>query len=145
MKTHILDFVRRGLVASGFGPPVLAVLYLILHRQGLLETVTVAEVSTGIFSLWGLAFLAGGMNALYQIERLPLMVAIAIHGGVLYGGYLATYLLNGWLEWGTAPILVFTGIFLLGYLAIWAVIYAVTRRNTARVNALLRKKQLADQ
>ena len=85
------------------------------------------------------------MNALYQIERLPLMVAIAIHGGVLYSGYLATYLLNGWLEWGTAPILVFTGIFLLGYLAIWAVIYAVTRRNTARVNALLRKKQLADQ
>ena len=145
MKTHILDFIRRGLVASGFGPPVLAVLYLILHRRGLLETVTVAEVSTGIFSLWGLAFLAGGMNALYQIERLPLMVAIAIHGGVLYSGYLATYLLNGWLEWGTAPILVFTGIFLLGYLAIWAVIYAVTRRNTARVNALLRKKQLADQ
>lgn len=145
MKTHILDFVRRGLVASGFGPPVLAVLYLILHRRGLLETVTVTEVSTGIFSLWSLAFLAGGMNALYQIERLPLMVAIAIHGGVLYSGYLATYLLNGWLEWGTAPILVFTGIFLLGYLAIWAVIYAVTRRNTARVNALLRKKQLADQ
>lgn len=145
MKTHILDFVRRGLVASGFGPPVLAVLYLILHRRGLLETVTVTEVSTGIFSLWSLAFLAGGMNALYQIERLPLMVAIAIHGGVLYSGYLATYLLNGWLEWGTAPILVFTGIFLLGYLAIWAVIYAVTRCNTARVNALLRKKQLADQ
>lgn len=145
MKTHILDFIRRGLVASGFGPPVLAVLYLILHRRGLLETVTVTEVSTGIFSLWALAFLAGGMNALYQIERLPLMVAIAIHGGVLYSGYLATYLLNGWLEWGTAPILVFTGIFLLGYLAIWAVIYAVTRRNTARVNALLRKKQLTDQ
>ena len=114
MKTHILDFVRRGLVASGFGPPVLAVLYLILHRRGLLETVTVTEVSTGIFSLWALAFLAGGMNALYQIERLPLMVAIAIHGGVLYSGYLATYLLNGGLEWGTAPILVFTGIFLLG-------------------------------
>lgn len=145
MKTHILDFVRRGLLASGFGPPVLAVLYLILHRRGLLETVTVTEVSTGIFSLWGLAFLAGGMNALYQIEWLPLMVAIAIHGGVLYSGYLGTYLLNGWLEWDTAPILVFTGIFLLGYLAIWAVIYAVTRRNTARVNALLKKKQLADQ
>ena len=145
MKKHVLEFMRRGLAACGLGPVVLAVLYLILHRRGLLETVTVTEVSTGIFSLWALAFLAGGMNALYQIERLPLMVAIAIHGGVLYSGYLATYLLNGWLEWGTAPILVFTGIFLLGYLAIWAVIYAVTRRNTARVNALLRKKQLADQ
>ena len=141
MKRYILDFLRRGLAAWGFGPVVLAALYLLLP----VEPLTVREVCLGIFSLWALAFLAGGMNALYQIERLPLLVAIAIHGGVLYSGYLATYLLNGWLEWGTAPILVFTGIFLLGYLAIWAVIYAVTRRNTARVNALLRKKQLADQ
>ena len=145
MRTHILDFVRRGLTASGFGPPVLAVFYLVLHSRGLLQTVTVREVCTGIFSLWALAFLAGGLNVLYQIERLPLMAAVAIHGGVLYVCYLATYLLNGWLERGVAPIVVFTCIFVLGYLAVWAVIYAVTRRNTARVNAVLKKKQLSDQ
>ena len=141
MKKHILDFVRRGLAAWGFGPSVLAVLYLILGWQGIIQTLTVKEVCLGIFSLSGLAFVAGGMNVVYQIERLPLMAAISIHGGVLYVSYLATYLINGWLEGSMTPILVFTGIFAVGYLAIWAVIYAIIRRNTARVNAALKQKQ----
>jgi hypothetical protein len=137
MKRYILDFLRRGLAAMGFGPIVLAVLYLLLP----VEVLTVQEVSLGIFSLSALAFIAGGMNFLYQIERLPLMAAIAIHGSALYLSYLLTYLLNGWLERGWLPILVFSGIFAVGYLAIWAVIYAVIRRNTDRVNELLHQKQ----
>ncbi len=141
MKKHILEFVRRGLVACGFGPLILAVLYLILQHHAGLETLTIRQVCLGIFSLTALAFVAGGMNVLYQIERLPLAVAILIHGGVLYGSYLGTYLLNGWLEWGITPILVFSGIFIFGYLAVWAVICCVTRRNTARLNAMLKQKQ----
>ena len=144
MKRHILNFLRRGLTALGMGPLVLAVIYQILHSRGLVEVLTVREVCTGIFSLSALAFLAGGMNAIYQIERLPLMAAVSIHGGALYAGYLATYLLNGWLRGDRTHILVFTGIFILGYLTIWAVIYAIIRRNTARVNAILREKQSAD-
>ncbi len=141
MKKHILEFVRRGLTAWGFGPLVLAVLFLILKQQGLVETLTVEQVSMGIFSLSALAFIAGGMNFIYQIEQLPLMVAILIHGSVLYISYLVTYLLNGWLEWGGVPIGVFSAIFVLGYLAIWAVIYAIIRRNTAKINKILKKKQ----
>lgn len=141
MKKHILEFVRRGLAAWGFGPLVLAVLFLVLKQQGLVETLTVEQVSMGIFSLSALAFIAGGMNFIYQIEQLPLMVAILIHGSVLYVSYLVTYLLNGWLEWGGVPIGVFSAIFVLGYLAIWAVIYAIIRRNTAKINKILKKKQ----
>lgn len=141
MKKHILEFVRRGLTAWGFGPLVLAVLFLILKQQGLVDTLTAEQVSMGIFSLSALAFIAGGMNFIYQIEQLPLMVAILIHGSVLYVSYLVTYLLNGWLEWGGVPIGVFSAIFVLGYLAIWAVIYAIIRRNTAKINKILKKKQ----
>lgn len=141
MKKYIGEFVRRGVAASGLGPVVLAVLYLILQHNGALQTLTVNQVCLGIFSLSALAFVAGGMNVVYQIERLPLMVAILIHGIVLYSSYLATYLLNGWLEWGSAPILVFTGIFVLGYLAIWAIIYSIIKRNTAQLNEMLKKKQ----
>ncbi len=141
MKKNVLEFVRRGFVACGLGPIVLAILYLILQRQAAVETLSVNEVCLGIFSLSALAFIAGGMNVIYQIERLPLMVAILIHGGVLYISYLATYLLNGWLEWGTTPILAFSGIFLFGYLLIWGIIYSITKRNTARINEILKKKQ----
>ncbi len=145
MKKHALDFLRRGLMSCGLGPVVLAVLYLILHRCAVIETLTVRQVCTGILSLTVLAFIAGGMNVLYQIERLPLMAAISLHGGVLYLSYLVTYLLNDWLEWGTAPILVFSGIFVLGYLIIWAIIYCIIRRNTKRLNAVLQQKQQAGQ
>ena len=141
MKRIVLEFIRRGLCACGLGPLVLAVIYLILQRCGATKTLTVSEVSTGIFSLAALAFIAGGLNVLYQIERLPLMAAISIHGGVLYAAYLAAYLLNGWLELGTAPILVFTGIFVVGYLAIWAIIYSVIRKKTENLNRLLKEKQ----
>jgi hypothetical protein len=54
---------------------------------------------------------------------------------------LATYLLNGWLEWGATPILVFTGIFIAGYLVIWVVIYSIIKRKTDKINRLLKEKQ----
>lgn len=141
MKKSILDFLRRGLIACGLGPIVLAVLYLTLQRNADLQTLTVHQVCFGIFSLSALAFLAGGMNVIYQIERLPLMAAVSIHGCVLYISYLVTYLLNGWLDWGVTPLLVFTGIFVLGYLIIWAIIYSIIRKNTNKINEVLKKKQ----
>lgn len=141
MKNTIAEFFRRGLVACGFGPLILVALYLILQRTNNLEVLTVDQVCLGIVSLSILAFLAGGMNVVYQIEQLSLMVAILIHGSVLYAGYLVTYLLNGWLERSITPILVFSGIFVLGYLAVWAVIYSVNKRNTAQLNELLKKKR----
>lgn len=141
MKQNVLEFVRRGLTAAGFGPLILVAVYLVLQDQAGVETLTVRQVCLGICSLTALAFIAGGMNLVYQIERLPLMAAISIHGGVLYVSYLATYLLNDWLEWGPVPILVFTGIFLLGYVAVWVVIYATTKRKTDRLNEIFREKQ----
>jgi branched-subunit amino acid ABC-type transport system permease component len=142
MKQAILNFIRRGAISCGLGPIVLAILYLILHRQANMDVLTVKQVCIGIFSLSALAFIAGGMNVIYQIERLPLMVAILIHGCVLYISYLITYLVNDWLEFGVAPILVFSAIFVIGYLAIWAVIYTVIQKRTAKINELLKQKQL---
>ena len=145
MKKIVFVFFRRGLSACGLGPIVLALIYLILQRHSAFDNLTVNQVSIGIFSLTALAFLAGGMNVIYQVERLPLMGAILIHGVVLYLGYLGTYLLNDWLEWGTAPVLVFSGIFLVGFLAIWAIIYSIIKRKTEKLNKILKQKQKTDE
>ena len=135
------EFFRRGVTSCGLGPIVLAVLYLILQHNGVVESLSVNEVCIGIFSLTSLAFLAGGVNVIYQIEQLPLMVAILIHGSVLYIGYLGTYLLNDWLESSVTPILIFSEIFAVGYLLIWVVIYCINKRNTAKLNENLKKRQ----
>ena len=142
MKKIILEFVHRGMTACGIGPIVLAILYLILQQQEGLQTLSINQVCLGIFSISVLAFIAGGMNMIYQIEQLPLMVAITIHGGVLYISYLITYLVNDWLQWGTTEILVFSGIFMLGYIIIWLIIYSIIKRNTEKVNKILLENQL---
>ena len=141
MKQIITEFLRKGVIAGGFGPIVLGVLYLILQQQDAIQTLTVHQVCLGVASLYALAFIVGGMNVIYQIEQLPLMVAIFIHGSVLYVSHLITYLVNDWLDWGTAPVLVFTCVFVIGYLLIWAIIYSIIKRNTDRINEVLKRKQ----
>lgn len=141
MKKIVLDFILRGLVACGFGPIALAILYLVLQGSGVINTLTVNEVCIGILSLSALAFVSGGTNAIYKLERLPLMVAILIHGTVLYVCYLATYLINNWLALGTTPILVFSLIFVVGYFVIWVIIYSIIKMNTKKINRILKQKQ----
>ena len=141
MKKFVLEFLRRGLIASGIGPIVLAIVYLILQQTAAVETLSVNQVCIGIFSITALAFIVGGMNAIYQIERLPLMVAILIHGGILYISYLVTYLLNDWLDFGALPIIVFSAVFVVGYIVIWAIIYSIIKRNTDQLNKMLKQKQ----
>lgn len=141
MKRFIADFFLRGLIAGGFGPIILAILYLILQHNNIIDTLTVNEVCAGILSVSVLAFISGGMNAVYRIERLPLMAAIMLHGAVLYVCYLITYILNSWLESGIKPILVFSGIFIISYFVIWAIIYCVNKRKTKKLNEMLHKKQ----
>ena len=141
MKRFVLEFLRRGAIASGIGPIVWAIIYMILQQVAEVEILTVNQVCIGIVSLTALAFLAGGMNALYQIERLPLLMAILIHGSVLYVSYLGTYLINDWLDFGVIPIIVFSAIFVVGYIVIWAIIYSIIKRNTAKLNDMLQQKR----
>ena len=141
MKRFLSDFLLRGLVATGFGPIVMAIVYLFLQKYAGVESLTVNQMFIGIISLSLLAFMVGGMNTIYKIERLPLMWAILIHGATLYLCYLVTYLVNDWLDRGPTPILIFTGIFIVGYIVIWVVLYSVNSSKIKRINEMLRQKR----
>ena len=136
MKTFLKEFLFRGLVCAAGGPLVLAIVYGILSATGVTEALSTYEVCTGILSITLLAFTAAGMTAIYQMEQLPLPIMILLHGGALYIGYIFTYLLNGWLQNSLIPILVFTGIFIVGYALIWLIIYCIEK---AKANALNQK------
>jgi hypothetical protein len=140
MKKFWKEFVLRGFVACGFGPIILAIIYGVLGAAGVAETLTPEEVCKGVLSIALIAFLAGGVTAVYQMEELPLFMAILIHGIALYLDYLMLYLVNGWIAEGVQPLLIFTGIFVLGYAITWAVIYAIIRKDTQKVNRYLTEK-----
>ncbi len=138
MKKFWKEFLFRGLICAGGGPVVLAIIYGILGATGAVESFSPNEVCMGILSITILAFIVAGMTAIYQMEQLPLPTMILLHGGALYIAYIITYLLNGWLKRSPIPILIFTGIFLVGYALIWAIIYWVEKSKTEKLNKLLR-------
>ena len=140
MKQFLKEFLFRGCLAAAGGPLVLAIIYGILGATGAVTVITPAEVSTGILTLTFLAFVVAGMTAIYQLEQLPLISAILIHGAGLYGAYIVTYLLNGWLQPQLTAVLVFTGIFVACYGLIWLGIYTVSKKKIEKMNRKLHKK-----
>ena len=138
MKKFLKEFLFRGLICAAGGPLVLAIIYGILGATGAAETVPATEVSMGIVTITLLAFIAAGMTAIYQVEQLPLVTMILLHGGALYIAYILTYLMNGWLQNSPIPILVFTGIFLVGYALIWLIIYCIEKAKADKLNKLLK-------
>jgi len=137
MKKHILDFIKRGFVAMGFGPIILAIIYAILGATGTIETIAVGEVVLGVLSISLMAFIAASITVVYQIESLPLIFAILLHGIALYLDYAIIYLVNGWLAEGSLPFLIFTTCFVVGYAVVWAIVYLCIRRSTDKLNKKL--------
>ena len=137
---HIKEFALRGMVAMGFGPVVLAIVYLILGLTGVAESISVYEMVIGVLTITALAFLCGGMTVVYQIESLPISKAITLHGIVLYIAYAVVYLTNGWLKDGLLSFVVFTIIFVLGYALVWLIIYLITRNSANKINFVLKNR-----
>ncbi len=145
MKKVILGFIHKGFMACGFGPIIWAIVYFFLEKNGVVEVLTVKKAIIEIVTITLLAFIAGGINIVYQIEQLPLMAAISAHGIVLYLDYTIIYLINGWLGFGIKPLLVFTVCFFVGYAIVWAIIYFIMKRNAARLNQKLSQLQMRNQ
>lgn len=125
---HIKDFMMRGLMASVGGPVILALVYRSLPAQ----TLRVQEVCLGILTSALMAFIAGGVSVLYDLEKLPLLAATFLHAAVLFADYILIYLLNGWIK--PAQILLFTGIFFGGYFAVWLLVWQIIRMRVKRIN-----------
>lgn len=139
MKKYICEFLKRGLTFSVGGPVILAIVYGILGASGATESLSPAEVCKGILTVSLMAFIAAGITVVYSIEKLPLFSAVLLHGIVLYADYILIYLVNGWLKSQLLPILIFTGIFLVGYAVIWLAIYFATKASANSLNRKLQK------
>ena len=141
MKKFFKEFCLRGMTAAWGGPIILAIIYGILGLTGVVVTLDVNQVVLGVVTSTLMAFVAAGITAVYQVEKLPLMHAIVLHGVVLYIDYLGIYLLNGWLADGIGPLLIFTAIFVVGYAIVWLIVASIIKHNTNKLNQKLNTKQ----
>lgn len=137
MRKYVVEFLKRGMMFCFGGPLVMAIIYFVLGAFGELQTLTVNEVVSGIFSSTLLAFIAAGITVIYTIDKISTFTSALIHGAVLYLDYILLYLFNGWLQSSLKPIIIFTICFVLGYLVIWAIVFVVTRKCTKKLNESL--------
>lgn len=137
MKNYVKAFFVRGMMFAWGGPIVLAIVWLCLKQAGVMSTLTVKEGALGIISTAVMAFAVAGISIVYQIEKLPKIIAGLIQFAVIYFNYLGVYLLNGWLALN--DIWIFTLIFAVVFAIIWLSVYISIRIKVNKVNDAISK------
>lgn len=122
---------------SGFGPIIMAIIYLIisLTNDGLALNGT--EVFTAVLSTYVLAFIHAGASVFNQIEQWPIAKSLLFHFGSLYLAYTGCYLLNSWIEFNLVAWLIFTGIFVVIYFVVWTIVVIAVKSTSKKINARL--------
>lgn len=139
MKRFIKEFLKRGLICAAGGPIIISAIYLILGYLEVVDTVSVTKIGVEILTATLMAFIAAGITAVYQIERISAFSAALIHGFALYLDYIIFYLINGWLKSNIEAIGIFTAAFVGGYAIIWLIIYSITKKEVKKLNSEIGK------
>lgn len=98
----------------------------------------IAMLLQSFFSgLYGALCFAG--MSLYEMERLPLAAATALHCAIIVIFYIPIALLLGWVS-GIAEILMIAGIQIVVFFVIWLIMFFAYRKQVRELNELTRKK-----
>ena len=134
MNKYVKNYLQRGIVFGGFGPIVAGLVFWILQLAGVEVLLSGAQVLIAIASTYVLAFVQAGASVFNQIEEWPLAKSMGLHFLSLYIVYVGCYLVNRWIPFAWQVIAVFTGIFVLAYLAIWLTVYFVIKSVSKKLN-----------
>jgi len=137
MKTHVKNFLIRGLMFGGFGPIVLGIIYAILESTIENFSLSGTQVLIAIISTYVIAFVQAGATVFKEIERLSTLQAFGIHLISLYLVYVLAYLVNAWIPFEPMVLLIFTAIFLAIFLVIWVTVFLTVKLVERRMNAKL--------
>lgn len=140
MNRYVKQFLHRGLIFGGFGPLVMAVIYLILSYTIEDLRLTGVEAFTAILSTYLLAFVHAGASVFNQIEHWPIAKSLFFHFFSLYLAYMLCYLVNTWIRFEWIALLVFTAIFAAVYFAVWITVVISINATRKKLNQRLHKQ-----
>ena len=134
MTKYVKEFMRRGLTFGGFGPIVVGIVYMIISNIETDFSLSGAEVLLAVVSTYLLAFLQAGATVFNQIEHWSLPKSLLCHFATLYFAYSVCYLVNTWIPFEPAVLLIFTGIFVTSYFVIWFTVYFIVKNTSKKFN-----------
>lgn len=137
MNKYVKSFLQRGLAFGGLGPVIAGIVYAILEYTLPNFTLSGTQVCLAIFTTYLLAFAQAGASVFNQMEEWSVPRSMLCHFSVIYVAYMLCYLVNSWIPFEWAVVLIFTAIFVVTYLVIWLAVYLVTKSVGKRLNKKL--------
>lgn len=134
MTKYVKEFMHRGLMFGGFGPIVIGIVYVIISKIETDFSLSGAEVLLAVVSTYLLAFLQAGATVFNQIEHWPLPKSLLCHFSTLYLAYSVCYVANTWIPFEPKVLLIFTGIFVVTFFAIWFTVYFIVINTSRKFN-----------
>lgn len=137
MNKYVKEFFHRGLMFGGFGPIVTAIVLLILSHKIKDFSISGNQIFMAVVSTYIVAFVHAGSSIFHQIEHWSTMKGLFCQLGSLYLVYVLTYIINSWIPFEIAVILIFTAIFVFTYLVIWLIVYLCVKATSKKLSEKL--------
>ena len=138
MNKYVKEFLRRGLMFSGFGPIVFGIIVLCISYFDNVTEHSARNILMGIVTTYAIAFVQAGATVFNQIEYWSVPKSMACHFSMLYAVYSIAYIVNSWIPFKIEVLAIFTAIFIGVYFAVWIVVYLCVRNTGRKINERLR-------
>ncbi|MBQ4128455.1 MAG: DUF3021 domain-containing protein [Ruminococcus sp.] len=134
MNKYFKEFLRRGLMFSGFGPIILGIVYLCVSYSVEDFSLSAREILLAIISTYLLAFVQAGASVFNQIEHWVLPKSMFLHFSFIYVAYVVCYLINSWIPFELMVIAIFTAVFVVIYFAVWLIVFLSIKITSKKLN-----------
>lgn len=137
MNYYVKEFLKRGLMFSGFGPIIAGIVYLCIEGSGVDLKLNAPTVFLAIITTYIIAFIQAGSSVFNQIESWSKAKSLFFQMTSIYVVYIGGYLINNWIPFKIEVIIIFTCVYIATYLAIWLTVYFITKNTSKKLNSKL--------
>ncbi len=138
MNQYVKSFFHRGLVFGGFGPIVVAIVFMCISFGNDDFRLNALQILLATVSSYLLAFVQAGVTVFNQIEHWSTVKSLLCHFSTLYAAYSVCYVVNSWIPFEPMVLVIFTAVFVLLFLAIWGIVYFSVRSTSKKFNSQLK-------
>ena len=138
MNSYLKDFLHRGLIFGGFGPIVVAIVFMCISLSDRGFSLTASQILLATVSSYLLAFIQAGVTVFNQIEHWSTVKSLLCHFVTLYATYSVCYVVNSWIPFEPMVLVIFSVIFAVLFFVIWTIVYLSVKVTSKRFNSQLK-------
>ncbi|MBQ5823890.1 MAG: DUF3021 domain-containing protein [Clostridia bacterium] len=138
MNQYVKSFLHRGLIFGGFGPIVVAIVFMCISFGNDDFCLNALQILLATVSSYLLAFVQAGVTVFNQIEHWSTVKSLLCHFSTLYAAYSVCYVVNSWIPFEPMVLVIFTAVFAVLFFAIWAIVYFSVKATSKKLNSQLK-------